>query len=197
MLDTEKNTEQIDVITSWVREHSDKLYARAMFQTNNVEVSEDLVQETFLAATKSFETFDRRSKPSTWLFAILNNKIADYHRRNVRDNKHRKSFTGVDKNATSLHFNAGGEWLQESKPKDWQMDDFNPLDDLDFLQTLEKCLSKLPPHWHEAVKYKYLEDKETETICQDLEITVSNYWQIIHRAKLQLRICIESNWLKA
>jgi RNA polymerase sigma factor (sigma-70 family) len=81
-LDTEKNTEQIDVITSWVREHSDKLYARAMFQTNNVEVSEDLVQETFLAATKSFETFDRRSKPSTWLFAILNNKIADYHRRN-------------------------------------------------------------------------------------------------------------------
>lgn len=196
MLDTEKNTEQIDVITSWVREHSDKLYARAMFQTNNVEVSEDLVQETFLAATKSFETFDRRSKPSTWLFAILNNKIADFHRRTARDNKHRTAAAGVDKNATTQYFNTDGEWLEKSKPKDWQMDDFNPLDDLDFLQTLEKCLSKLPTHWHHAVKYKYLEEKETETICQDLDITVSNYWQIIHRAKLQLRTCIENNWIK-
>ena len=168
-----------------------------MFQTNNVDEAEDLVQDTFLAATKSFETFDRRSKPSTWLFAILNNKIADYHRGTARDNKHRIASLGQEKKATSHYFNSDGEWLEKSKPQDWQIDEFNFLDDLDFLQVLEKCLSKLPPHWHEAVKYKYLEDKETETICQDLEITVSNYWQIIHRAKLQLRICIESNWLKA
>jgi len=37
-------------------------------------------------------------------------------------------------------------------------------------------------------------DMESEEICQELEITPTNYWQIMHRAKLQLRECIENNW---
>ena len=38
--------------------------------------------------------------------------------------------------------------------------------------------------------------KSGEEICQELEITPSNFWQIVHRAKLQLRDCIENNWFK-
>jgi RNA polymerase sigma-70 factor (ECF subfamily) len=51
-----------------------------------------------------------------------------------------------------------------------------------------------PKKWNLCVKLKYLSGKRGEEICQELEISTSNYWQIIHRAKLQLRDCVGSNW---
>jgi RNA polymerase sigma-70 factor (ECF subfamily) len=44
------------------------------------------------------------------------------------------------------------------------------------------------------MQLKYLEQKDGKEICQDLGITSSNFWQILCRAKLQVRACIEKNW---
>jgi len=55
-------------------------------------------------------------------------------------------------------------------------------------------MDALPGQWHTCVRMKYLLDKSGDEICQELGIATTNYWQIIHRAKLQLRRCIESNW---
>ena len=41
---------------------------------------------------------------------------------------------------------------------------------------------------------KYIEGLESDDICKELNITASNYWVLIHRAKLQLRACLEKNW---
>ncbi|MBK8710958.1 MAG: hypothetical protein IPL97_03585 [Niastella sp.] len=43
---------------------------------------------------------------------------------------------------------------------------------------------------------KYLDNQDADEICNELEITKSNFWQIIHRAKLQLRNCLEFKWFK-
>jgi RNA polymerase sigma-70 factor (ECF subfamily) len=43
---------------------------------------------------------------------------------------------------------------------------------------------------------KFLDEKETENICQELEISTTNMWQMMHRAKLKLRQCLEINWFK-
>jgi RNA polymerase sigma factor (sigma-70 family) len=53
-----------------------------------------------------------------------------------------------------------------------------------------------PDNWFSAVQLKYLEEKNGELICQELGITPTNFWQILHRAKLQLRKCLETNWFK-
>ena len=42
---------------------------------------------------------------------------------------------------------------------------------------------------------KYLTDKNADEICQELEITLSNYWQVVHRAKLLLKKCLEMKWI--
>ena len=68
------------------------------------------------------------------------------------------------------------------------------LDDDEFQIVLNKCLDALPEQWGICVKLKYLTDKRGEEICQELDITPSNFWQIVHRAKLRLRDCIEKNW---
>jgi DNA-directed RNA polymerase specialized sigma24 family protein len=42
---------------------------------------------------------------------------------------------------------------------------------------------------------KYMEDNGTETICRELKITSSNFWVIFHRAKVNLRSCLQKNWI--
>lgn len=92
-------------------------------------------------------------------------------------------------------FEVDGGWQESRKPKDWlDEDEKHVLDDDDFQEVLRKCMEALPEKWNFAVKLKYLTEKNGDEICQELEITPSNFWQIVHRAKLQLRDCVDKNW---
>ncbi len=73
-----------EATTCWVQLYSDSLYSWALHKTSDKETAEDLVQETFLVAVKSFNKFKGDSNPKTWLFAILNNKINDHYRKSYR-----------------------------------------------------------------------------------------------------------------
>jgi RNA polymerase sigma-70 factor (ECF subfamily) len=65
---------------------------------------------------------------------------------------------------------------------------------MDFLSILRACMNKLTGLGKTVFRQKYLEEKKSELICKELAITTSNYWVIVHRAKLQLRACLEKNW---
>ena len=61
---------------------------------------------------------------------------------------------------------------------------------------LEKCINNLPEKYAMVFRMKTIQQFETEDICKELEITSSNLWVIIHRARTQLRKCMEDNWFK-
>jgi DNA-directed RNA polymerase specialized sigma24 family protein len=42
---------------------------------------------------------------------------------------------------------------------------------------------------------KHVEDESTKTICSELKVSDANFWVIIHRAKLNLKACLQRNWL--
>ncbi len=65
----------------WLSNYGDYLFSVAMLKTNNREVAEDLIQESFLSAYKSRDLFRGDSSEKTWLISILNNKIIDYYRK--------------------------------------------------------------------------------------------------------------------
>jgi len=174
-------------LINWVNTFTDDLYNWAYHKTSDKEVAQDLVQDTFLVATEKFDTFQGKSSPKTWLFSILNNKIVDYYRQKSKKHiLHEGEFL-------SYFFNEDGGWKKESAPKHWD-DDGHLLDNNDFLAVLKRCMDALPDSWNATVKLKYLMQKKGEEICKELNITTSNYWQMIHRAKLQLRACIEKKW---
>lgn len=54
----EMETTENATIKSWVELYSDQLYTWAYFKTSDKETAEDLVQETFLAAVRSFQKFE-------------------------------------------------------------------------------------------------------------------------------------------
>ena len=118
----------------------------------------------------------------------MNHKIIDYYRKNV--NKP----VSIDNSKTSTFFNTDGTWLTEQRPKEWHEEENHLLDDNEFNQVLQKCLDALPEKWNICVKLKYLSGKNGSDICQELDISPTNFWQIVHRAKLQLRNCIDNNW---
>ena len=88
------------------------------------------------------------------------------------------------------------DWITEKSPQAWEESESHLLDDDEFQDILQKCLEALPEKWNLIVKLKYLMSKKGEEICQELDIAPTNYWQMIHRAKLQLRECIETSWFQ-
>jgi RNA polymerase sigma-70 factor (ECF subfamily) len=178
-------------LKNWVNEFTNELYKWAYYKTSSVETAEDLVQETFLAAAEKINNFKGESSAKTWLFSILNHKIIDHYRKNV--NKP----VSIENNSISAFFDEDGGWQQAKRPKDWHEEDNHLLDDEEFQQILQKCLDALPIKWNTCVRLKYLSEKSGEEICQELGMTATNFWQIVHRAKLQLRDCVDNNWFKS
>ncbi len=184
--------EKSEEVKNWVTEYTDYLVQLAIFKTNDKDMAEDFVQETFLSAIKAVDTFRGDSNPRTWLVTILRNKISDYYRE-----KNRKgmsySDTPLDSDVES-DFNSMNNWKKDSRPVQWDTDSENLLDNSEFMGTLEKCLMNLPSHYERVLRLKYIEETEPDQICQDLGITTSNYWQLLHRAKLKVRKCLERKW---
>jgi RNA polymerase sigma-70 factor (TIGR02943 family) len=184
-----KQHETID-LKLWVEKHTRELYAWALHKVSDPELAKDLVQDTFLAAVEKGEKFKGTSNPKTWLFAILNHKIIDFYRKKTKNRVIAESGRYFD------FFGEDGTWKTEKRPLAWDDTDQNLLDNSDFLVILNKCLDALPDIWHACIKLKYIMNKNGEEICQELGISATNFWQIVHRAKLQLRECVEIKWFK-
>jgi RNA polymerase sigma-70 factor (ECF subfamily) len=65
----------------------------------------------------------------------------------------------------------------------------------EFEQILKKCLQKLPALWMSVFTMKHIDEESTETICSELKVSAGNFWVIIHRAKVNLRACLQKNWI--
>lgn len=176
-------------ISNWVESYTGELYSWAFYKTSDSETSRDLVQDTFLAALEKVESFKGESSPKTWLFSILNHKIIDYYR------KQEKQPVALEDLSLSGFFDTNGGWEENSKPNDWHEDnDEHLLDNPEFQSALQKCMGRLPLDWAMCMRLKYLEGMDGKDICQELKITAANFWQILHRAKLNLRKCIDISW---
>src|SRR5258707_9107950 len=193
------NTETSHTIELWVEQYTESMYSWAFYKTSGKETAEDLVQDTFLAACQQLPGFKGESSPKTWLFSILNNKINDYHRKRLRNPAPAEQIENDQHagNLFSLFFDRNDKWDNVQKPSNWTREDENILDNAAFNKVLQHCLEKLPAQWFSAVGMKYIHEKKSEEICQELGIAATNYWQILHRAKLQLRKCLELNWFKS
>jgi RNA polymerase sigma-70 factor (TIGR02943 family) len=180
-----------DIIKEWVQLFTHSLYAWACYKVSDKTTAEDLVQETFLSAYQSLGNFRSESSPKTWLFSILNHKIVDHLRKKMKDPMRNEGSIGLEN-----YFDRWEAWNKEARPQEWTATEQELLDNPEFRNALQQCMQRLPGKWGAAVQLKYLEEKEGTAICQDLEISPSNFWQILHRAKLQLRKCLELHWFK-
>lgn len=176
----------------WVDNYADYLFNYAITRVNDTEVAKDLIQETFFSAIKSAKNFKGKSSERTWLVSILKRKIIDYYRK-INSKKAQSE--------VRMNFYDDGEkegsWIEERVPNPWSNNTNTSIENKELQEQLEECISALPPKYALVFRMKTIQGFETQEICNELEITSSNLWVMIHRARTQLRKCMEDNWFNA
>lgn len=175
-----------EVLKNWVEQYSGSLLKRAMYLLSDKEEAQDVVQEVFIAAFSSFESFEGKSQPLTWLMTILNRKVADFYRKKY---KHEQSIS-LDR-----FFDETGSWKSNDVLNDWNLlSETELLDDIDFTSALEKCIEDLPSKWKIPLKMYYLQEKKAPEVSQELDISATNLWKVLQRGRMQLRECLDFKW---
>jgi len=165
-------------------------YAR--LQLRDPALAEDAVQETLLAALEGAARFAGKSSLRTWLTGILKHKIIDHLRRAGRE----QPLTGTDDDrseaeAVDALFAADGHWREF--PAQWGNPD-TALENSRFWVAFEECALRLPARTARVFMMREIMDMPTEEICKELDITATNCWVMLHRARLTLRECLELQW---
>jgi len=169
-------------------------YAR--LQIREPALAEDLVQNTLIAALQSVADFRGEAALVTWLIGILKRQIIDHYRRAARETSLPATADDDEGNSDLLErlFAQDGHWV--TKPAVWD----NPEESLQqeaFLSVLEQCLQGLAGQSGRVFAMREILDLEPAEICKELGLTQSNYWVLMHRARLRLRSCVERGWTGA
>ena len=179
----------------WVKTYADYLYSLALIKVSNKETAEDLVQETFLSAFKAKDFFKNGSSEKTWLTAILKNKIIDHYRKKDVLKEITNYISDTETSFDEHFFNENdGHWLAESAPLAWKELADAKVNRNEFNKIIQYCIQKMPTKLVPVFVAKFLDEAESEFTCKEFNITSSNYWVIIHRAKVLIRSCLEKNW---
>ncbi len=193
--DPHKDTNRLDPAV-WLDTYGDYLYNYAYSRLHDQAAAEDAVQETFVAALRSRETFQGASTERTWLVGILRHKIIDHLRRLFRDRADEADrplpVEEVDVFVRSGH--RPGDWHPNRVPGHWSADPEKLLREKEFQSVLERCLEILPERLGACFTLYEMEGFSTEEICKELQITATNLWVMLHRTRRQLRRCLEINW---
>lgn len=180
-------------VNDWLNEHGDYLYRFALARLRNQHQAEDAVQETMLAAIKG-NSFEGESSARTWLTGILKHKIIDLQRKQIREQSLSDLMdTDASEGGMDDFFDQKGHWLE--KPQAWEMPD-NILEQKQFLGVLSKCMDKLPAKLATLFMLRDVHEVDNEDICKELEITATNAWVMLYRARMGLRKCLEMHWVK-
>jgi RNA polymerase sigma-70 factor (TIGR02943 family) len=177
----------------WIELYGDLLYQYTLPRVNDYLIAEDLVQETFLSALKGLKEFKGEASEKNWLFSILKNKIIDYYRKKSREPS-RIEFSELYKGEDEW-FNSEGNWEENKIPKNWQADE-NPFERKEMQKIIIWCKDHLRNVQQQVFTLKYMEELDSDEVCKVLNISSSNYWVLMHRARLKMRDCVEKYWLK-
>ena len=178
-------------IESELAQYRGYLLRFAQLQLRNEAWAEDAVSETLLAALSRPEAFGNRSQLKTWLVGILKHKVIDILRQRQREVSLVDGEGDAAQELDGLMFKADGHF--KSQPADWG-DPEQQLSSRQFFEVLEACTSKLPPAMARVFLMREWLELSSEDICKELNLTATNLYVQLHRARLRLRECLELNW---
>ncbi|WP_031406554.1 sigma-70 family RNA polymerase sigma factor [Thiomonas sp. FB-Cd] len=161
----------------------------AQLQLRNLSWAEDAVSETLLAALEGAARFSGKSQFKTWVVGILKHKVLDQLRLRQRE-------CGYDSDENDdpledLMFKADGHF--QTVPQNWDAP-AAALQQRQFFEVLETCMELLPGQIGRVFLMREWLELDTKAICQELRISPTNVWQMLSRARLRLRECLQLNW---
>lgn len=167
----------------------------ARLQLRDDALAEDVVQDALIGALAGRQEFSGRAALKTWVFSILKNKIVDALRsrqRSINVSALAAEEEEFDQAFDRL-FKANGHWTRDNRPGDWG-DPEETLQQAQFWTVFDACLEHLAASTARVFMMREFLDLEVEDICGELGISTSNCYVILHRARNNLRGCLERTW---
>lgn len=176
----------------WVVDYGDYLYRYALSRVQDPATAEDLVQETFLAALRAQGGFRGQSSERTWLTGILKHKVIDHIRRKSRE----RPVNDIEASVDSLdeRFDDKGHW--RVGPAKWTVNPRKLLEQKEFWTVFYSCLSKLSDRLAQALVLREMDGLSSDEIRKIFNISETNTYVLLHRARMRMRRCLNVNWLE-
>ncbi|NOT47991.1 MAG: sigma-70 family RNA polymerase sigma factor [Acidobacteria bacterium] len=151
--------------------HIHDLYRTAVRLTMNHTDADDLVQETYMQAWKSFDRYELGTNCRAWLYKILFNKF-DHHRR--------KKFTQA-------------KYIQEADELVFDNSVYSaPIPEHLTDQEVIAALNKLPEHYRSVVLLADVHDFDYKEVAAILDIPIGTVMSRLSRARGQLKKSLAS-----
>lgn len=184
--DSDAGPSTIDFTT--LAAHRAYLERIAQLELRDRALAEDCVADVLTLAYEKRASFEGRSSLKTWLTAILKNRMVDLLRKQWREQPLEQAGEDGDEDQLDRLFDSTGHYLD--KPVD--AGDPAELAQQDaFLVAVQRCVDKLPKRIGQLFVLREVFGSDTGELCKDLQITASNVWVQLYRARMMLRTCLE------
>ena len=155
----------------------DQLYGGALRMTRNPQDAEDLVQETYLKAYKSFDSYKPGTNLKAWLYRIMTNTYINSYRKKQRQPQQSTTdeITDYQLYTTSSHDSTGLESAEVEALKN--------LPDGE----IADAMNKLSDDYRMVVYYADVEGLAYKEIAEVMDIPLGTVMSRLHRGRKQLR----------
>jgi len=140
--------------------------------------TEDIVQQVFVDAYRSLETFEPGGDFQRWIKAIARNRVRRELRRSIREDRRLEIYRG---------------YLAERLRDEAVASRYDDLRE----EALRRCREGLPEQYARAIELRYARSLEFDEMAETLGRTVAAARQTLSRARLWLRDCIERRMVGA
>ncbi|MCB0244886.1 MAG: sigma-70 family RNA polymerase sigma factor [Anaerolineae bacterium] len=159
-----------------VKHHGNQMYAVALRIVGDSDEAEEVVQEAFISACSKVDSFEGRSKLSTWLYRITTNAAL------MRLRKQRGDTVSLDEPQLMEE----GD-LVPRQLGDWQMEPSQEALTTELRRVMDEAVQGLNPTLRAAFVLRDIQGLSTEEAAAALDISESALKVRLHRARLQLR----------
>ena len=176
----EHTAEDRERFEAMVSEHLDGLFGASLRLTRNRTRAEDLLQETFLRAWRSFHTFRPGTNVRAWLYRILMNAYIDGYRKSEREPEVVDQ-EDVDEFYLYSKVHESEDYRRAGNPEEVLL---NNLMDAD----VKGALQSLPETFRNVVILADIEGFSYKEIAEILGIPIGTVMSRLHRGRRQLQV---------
>lgn len=155
-----------------VDKYQNLVYTLALKLLKKPEDAEELAQDTFIKAFQKIESYEGKSKFSTWLYSITYNACISELRKRRIEFKSLDDRQISDQDEQKMH-----DYYRETKKEDQE-------------KYLNMALEKLPEDDQVLVTLYYYENQSMDEISVITGLTVSNIKVKIHRARKRMYLLL-------
>ncbi|WP_404310341.1 sigma-70 family RNA polymerase sigma factor [Neorhodopirellula lusitana] len=175
----------------WVEHYGDSLYRYAMSRLRDTNAAEEVVQQAFVAGLEHQDQYTGKGSQQGWLMGILKRKIIDFVRQQTRLAPSESFETAAP---PDTFFDQDGNWNKNLR--DTLLRPLDSVDKEEFWPIFQGCMNSLPQRQAGAFSLREIDGLGSPEICKQLQVSPSNLWVLLHRARLRLATCIKMRWLQ-